>query len=108
MFFYITHRAIVINIYINSLIKSICRFKKPVGMEAVYHHWFDLYLQVICFRYLWLYGYYHLKIYMRYTWVLWLQQLQVLHSHSGWSETGHDNQDTQWSILEEYLYEDTD
>jgi sterol desaturase/sphingolipid hydroxylase (fatty acid hydroxylase superfamily) len=91
VFFYVTHKAMHHKYVYKWSHKIHHRFKKPVGMEAIYHHWFDLYFSNLLPIFLALWVLPSKNIYTWYTWVFIATSTTVLHSHSGWSKTGHDN-----------------
>ena len=103
---YVTYRAPSTNIYINGWIKYIID-SKPVGMVALYHHWFDLYFSNLAFPIfmaLWVLP--SLQYIYLYTLGIRSNHCSFTISHSGWSKTGHDNHHkySQWFILSWNFY----
>lgn len=91
IFFYITHWIMHHPSIFMWSHKIHHRFKKPVGMEAIYHHWFDLYFSNLLPIFLSLWVLPSKSVYTWYFWVFMATAVTVLHSHSGWSKSGHND-----------------
>jgi len=91
IFFYAFHRIMHHPILYELSHKIHHKFKTPVGMESVYHHWFDLCFSNILpiFLSLWI-----LQVRSIQIWHLWVSLstfFTVIVAHSGWIKDSHND-----------------
>ena len=91
LFFYMAHRSMHFSPLYRWSHKIHHRYNKPVGMEALYHHWFDLIYSNLLPIFLSLWVLPSKNVYTWYFWIFMATSTVVLHSHSGWSTTGHND-----------------
>ena len=74
------------------------RFNKPVGIEAIYHHWFDLYFSNLLPIFLSLWILPNKNIITWHFWIFLSTSTAVIHSHSGWYQTRHSTHHTKYIV----------
>jgi len=89
IFFYTSHRILHNPVLYKWSHKIHHRFKNPVGMEAVYHHWFDLCFGNILPIFLSLWILPSKNIFIWHIWISLSTCFTILKAHSGWLDDDH-------------------